>query len=269
MRSFVVALLFVAASAAADEVQVISWNLHGLPFAGGGERLPVAAKEILRHAPDFVFLQEIWVHPQANRLIEQFRLAGYDSAEYLSIAPIRTGGLLVFVNVGRGWRIVSSRFVEYSDTAPFWRVREADGMSGKGMLIVEVERAGRRAVIVDTHLQSQYGLGREYEEIRKSQLDELNQEAANAWIIAGDFNTDWKEKLYRDFVAAGWTDAVADIRQAYGKGSHFVSETDLGDWIDYVFVRGPATFSGEVLENEKRDVPYSDHQGLRVKITTP
>ena len=261
--------LTLAAAPSFGAVEVVSWNLHGVHFQGGGERIPRAAETILAMRPDFVLLQEVWVHSHGRWLIERFRQAGYEEAEYESISPLRTGGLLVFVDGRRGWRVVSRRFVEYQAMSlRFW---EGDPVSGKGMLIVEVEDPRRRRfTLIDTHLQAQYGERRKYTSVRRSQLRQLAREAAaaNAWLVAGDLNTTPDDPLYAEFVRAGWHDLTRPYREACKCGTHF-HKGKVTDWIDYVFLREPLPATTSLIENTKTDDPWSDHQGVRVLIEMP
>jgi len=251
----------------AGAVKIVSWNVHGLPFIGAGPRMAVAGSKIREIHPDFVFLQEVWLNRYASALKAELRAAGYVEAEYHSIAPIRTGGLLVFVDAQRGWRILSTRFVEYDLSGPVWRVWEGDGLSGKGMLIIEVENAAKvRRVLIDTHLQSQYG-ARDYAAVRGAQLDQLVREAAShkAWLIAGDFNMRDSDPLYSKFAANAWHDATIAYRKACACAT-YIGEGSAADWIDYVLLADDSKSHVSLIRNHSSDDPYSDHEGLIVGI---
>jgi endonuclease/exonuclease/phosphatase family metal-dependent hydrolase len=261
------AILFAVQPPSARAVKVVSWNLHGLPFIGAGPRMAVTGAKIREIHPDFVFLQEVWLNRYASTLKAELHAAGYVEAEYRSIAPIRTGGLLVFVDPRRGWRIVSTRFVEYDLSGPAWRVWEGDGLSGKGMLIIEVENAAKvRRVLIDTHLQSQYG-ARDYAAVRGAQLDQLLREATShkAWLIAGDFNMRDNDDLYSKFAANALRDATTAFRKSCACAT-YIGEGSAADWIDYVLLADDSRSDVSLIRNRSSDNPYSDHEGLIVGI---
>src|SRR6188474_2747508 len=204
MRRFgcvVVMLIAAHASAGSIDVHLVSWNLHGLfwPLAPHTPtRLVRVAEKVLGLDPDVVMFQEVWLRRYAQALKAEFADRGYQSIEYHSIAPVRTGGLLVFIK--RGWTIDRSPFVEYSSIAPAWYVWELDGLSGKGFLAIDVKApGGEHLTFIDTHLQSQYADPKKpdakhnWQSIRELELAQLEQygqaHPGVTMILAGDFNT--------------------------------------------------------------------------------
>ena len=146
---------------------------------------------------------------------------------------------------------------------------EGDGLGGKGILTVELERGEQRICAVNTHLQSQYP-GIDYAEVRKAQLVELREivshfHASLPAIVAGDFNTDSRESLY-SLVAALGTDLTAEARELRNRGTYADSHDERPEWIDYIVASNSHAWTVsanlELVENQRADVPYSDHSGL-------
>ena len=83
------------------------------------------------------------------------------------------GGLLTFVRVAAGWIVRGQpEFRRYDSSAPAWKIWEGDGLSGKGALIVSLERNGERVFAVNTHLQAEYPSSN-YSSVREAQLSQL------------------------------------------------------------------------------------------------
>ena len=99
---------------------------------------------------------------------------------------------------------------------------QGDGIGGKGILAVELERGEQRIFAINTHLQSQYP-GSNYADVREAQLIEVREFVSNSYsslpaIVAGDFNTDSRESLYSHVTALG-TDLTEDARQKSNVGT--------------------------------------------------
>jgi endonuclease/exonuclease/phosphatase family metal-dependent hydrolase len=171
-------------------------------------------------------------------------------------------------------RALQPEFHAFTSSAPVWRVWEGDGLGGKGVLTVELERGAARICAVNTHLQSQYS-GIDYAEIREAQLVELRDVVSHLKptrpaIVAGDFNTDPRESLY-SIVAALGRDLTAEARDLYKNGTTANPREGRPEWIDYIVASNSETYAVsanlELIVNESADVPYSDHSGLFCKIS--
>jgi len=257
------------------KLSVLCWNLHGVPRPISRDprgRLQRASAKIRELCPDVVLLQEIW----SGWGVEILLRALHPDWKALSVprrggAP--SGGLLALVRVAGGWIAGGApEFHRYNSSAPAWKIWEGDGISGKGALIVSLERNGERLFAVDTHLQSQYA-GSDYFTVRDAQLRQLGTLVARLdqrvpAIIAGDFNTDCGEPLYSRIAEMG-IDLAAQARE--GRGTNF----DLCDgrpaWIDYILGpdsrRWSAAAEIELIMNRRFDDPYSDHHGLWCMVT--
>ncbi len=257
------------------KLSVLCWNLHGLPWPISKDprgRIQRASAKIRELAPDVILLQEIW----SGWGVEILMRALHPEWK-ASCVPRRrgapSGGLLALVRAASGWIVRGApEFYRYDASAPAWKIWEGDGLSGKGALIVSLERDGERLFAVDTHLQSQYG-GSDYFAVRDAQLRQLGALIARLdqgvpAIIAGDFNTDCREPLYSRIAEMG-IDLTVNARE--GRGTNFDLRDGKPTWIDYVLSTNSKRWSAraelELIMNRCFDDPYSDHHGLLCTVT--
>ena len=173
------------------------------------------------------------------------------------------------------WTIEQTIFHGFSRSAPGWRVWEADGLSGKGMLSVRVGRGGRQVSLVNTHLQAEYN-GNRYGDVRAAQLGELSDVIERLpWappiILAGDLNTRPDEEAVLRGFLTDWLDLGRDVRERCECGTQINADGRPGAWVDYILARPPdggyaATVDFELLRNRNLNDPYSDHHGLFATI---
>ena len=226
----------------------------------------VSAK-IRELSPDVALLQEVWLGSHVDRLTRALR------PDWIPLCIRRrghgpSGGLLTLLNASTGWRArAAPRFNAFTASAPIWKIWEGDGIGGKGVLAVELERGEQRICAVNTHLQSQYP-GSDYVRVREAQLIELREivsrlDASGPAIVAGDFNTDSRESLYSIIAALG-KDLTADAREVSNRGT--TTHPERPEWIDYIVAANSDAWTVsaelELIENQRADVPYSDHSGL-------
>jgi endonuclease/exonuclease/phosphatase family metal-dependent hydrolase len=257
-------------------LRVLSWNVHAIPFVSSHptRRLRNVAAKIREQRPDVVLLQEVWAHAYVELL--RRRLAGeYRVTRAFGCGrPFPCGGLVVLVRVASGWVASRPTFVPFDAAAPWHRLAEWDGIAKKGMLLVRLERGEQSVGIVDTHLQSRYPqYGRTYSAIRRRQLEQLARTVdatfgRRAAIVAGDLNTAPNERrvLYASHVAPLGDDRTAALRAACPRCGTRVA-TKSPRWIDYVITRGlVATSTATRITNDGLDDPYSDHDGLLLRL---
>jgi endonuclease/exonuclease/phosphatase family metal-dependent hydrolase len=131
-----------------------------------------------------------------------------------------------------------------------------------------LERATRRAAILHTHMQAQYGL-RTYARVRRHQWAQLTQRAFSALAsasfvcAAGDLNTMPTEGVFTSY-GRYWQDLSAPLRQA-GVRSTTIQRAD--EWIDYVLALAPTatrirSCSLSLLDARDSFGVISDHHGL-------
>ncbi len=257
-------------------LKVLSWNLHGLAWPlskDPGGRMDRVSAKVRELAPDLVLLQEVWLGSHVERLTVALR------PDWVPICIKHKGGgpkggLLAFIGASAGWRATCApEFHAFTASAPIWKIWEGDGLGGKGVLTVELERGEQRIRAVNTHLQSQYS-GNVYFEIREAQLIDLvkvvsNFDSSVPAIVAGDFNTDAHESLYSHIAALG-TDLTAEARRLSNCGTTANPRAGRPEWIDYIVAANLAARSVsadlELMVNQRADVPYSDHSGLFCSI---
>lgn len=266
------------------EITLLSWNIHGLPFTKALDtRMDNIADEILLCRPDVVLLQEAWLESIAARL-ESRLAAGYvrvrDSASVHAglhgVLGVRRGGLLSFLRTEGVWRLEppgsASLFETYTSSAPWYRISELDGVAYKGMQRFVIADGARRLIVVNTHLQAQYGDRRRYEEVREDQIAQLvnatRKSEGAAVVVAGDFNTNARERLY-DALLGHFVDLTAGIRKSHGGGTHFGNGRETG-WIDYLFATraGASAVARDaiLIKNSGEDDPFSDHHGIWMRL---
>jgi endonuclease/exonuclease/phosphatase family metal-dependent hydrolase len=255
-------------------VRVLSWNVHGTFFRGARKRLPRIAAVVAERHPDFIAFQEVWTARQASMFRRALEPIGYASYRYTRELA-RPGGLLLLWDTTKGWSVAEASFVRFEREAPLWRLSEQDGLARKGFLVASARNTdGRSMRIVVTHLQAQYPNNqRTYDDMRLAQIRQLAAAVdggTDPLIVAGDFNTMPGERSggYEWLLARGWRDATAEFRrrcEATGTvpcGTCF--DADGKRWLDYIFIRGDAVSADgtELIQNQKADDPYSDHDGL-------
>jgi endonuclease/exonuclease/phosphatase family metal-dependent hydrolase len=269
-------------------LSVLTWNVHGLPFDDSvPPRMDAIAREIARRGPDLVLVQEAWLDVEAARLgcklADDYQRVPDPPgvrAGFLGLFGHRRGGLMAFVRRASPWRLdpaVEVAFTEYAETAPWYRLSEMDGVAGKGIQRLALTDGARRVVVLNTHVQAQYpGRGNPYNEVRRSQLDELLAQARaptgiDAVLVAGDFNVRESEAPLYGALAAELDDLTAPYRHACGRcGTYVARDGSELWWIDHVMARrgGAArTLRVDRILNKGRDDPFSDHHGVWMELT--
>jgi len=253
-------------------LRVVSWNVHGLPFhSKTSERMRRISAKITEQQPDVVLLQEVWLGRFRNllaRTLEPDYQIVYDP-RWVTGWP--RGGLVMFVRHGSGWRVLTSAFQRYEASAPWYRLTEFDGVGGKGILTTTLTSGSLSLAVVDTHLQSQYK-GKPYLCVRSGQIMELSQLLEREYpstpvLIGGDFNTDAKEKLYSSQLSKVGNDLTEEERKDCQCGTNFGDSGTWPEWIDYLLVRNwKVRATVRRIENDFSDSPYSDHDGLLMRL---
>lgn len=276
----------------AIRLRALSWNLHAVPGAPSvDERLSASAREIDTHAPDVILLQEVWRRDHVERLeaalAPEYRVVRLPDEGWL----LRPSGLLCLVRRDGPWRIEESDFTPFDASAPLWKLWEGDGLGRKGVHRVSLQQGPVRLHLLNTHLQAEYDDHYSYQEIRSRQLAQLAAiaeglqaaEPASLVLAAGDLNTDRFARAAQSAAAArretalyrGLLEEWRDLSEAACTtepcATHFREANERGGWIDYVlWRRSPhwqiTLLGARQLRNERRDVPYSDHEGLLIEL---
>ncbi len=256
-----------------DCLRVLTWNVHGIPFMSPypTARLRNVAAKIREQQPDVVLLQEVWAHAYARQLARA--LAGEYRVTTASGCgrPFPCGGLAILVRTASGWVAAAPTFIAYKRSAPWYRLREWDGIAKKGILMARLVRGHESLAVADTHLQTEYArYGRNYSKLRRRQLEQIDATlratfADTPVLIGGDFNTAPGESsgLYESHLSRLGEDRTAALRIACGECGTRPAQPRPARWLDYLFTRNlDATAEVERIVNEGVDQPYSDHEGL-------
>ncbi len=258
-------------------LRVLTWNLHAIPLLSPSPpaRLRNVAAEVRTQQPDLVLFQEIWSHAYASQLeraLPAYQLVRGNGC----LRPFPCGGLVVLVRRASGWVASTPTFVPYAASAPWYRYREWDGIVKKGALLVTLARGDATLGVVTTHLQTDYAyLGRDYTEIRRAQLEQLDRILRATFgeqpvVIGGDFNTAPEERsgLYGSHLVRIGEDRTVDERDDCACGTRPPGSFRVSSrWLDYVLTRHfPAEANAERITNESVDHPFSDHDGVLVRL---
>lgn len=262
-----------------DCLRVLTWNLHAIPFISPRPpaRLRNVAAKIREQRPDVVLLQEVWSHAYAGELVRalegDYRLTSAGGCT----RPFPCGGLVVLVRIASGWIASAPTFVPYEASAPWYRFREWDGIVKKGALLLWLGRGDETLGIIDTHLQTEYPYhGYDYSDVRRRQLAQLELILHTTFdrrpvILGGDFNTSPIERsgLYGSHIVRLGDDRTADERAACHCGTRPPGPIPRTSprWIDYVLTNElPARATTARVTNQWLDQPYSDHDGVLVRL---
>jgi endonuclease/exonuclease/phosphatase family metal-dependent hydrolase len=274
------------------ELDVVSWNVHGLPRPLDTHWLP--SDPAPRHAervanvvgrvrglvpkPDVVAFQEVWRDDDAGRI--KTGLDDYHVVESPNAPFVRPTGLLTCVRRSR-WDVIDATTTEYSQAASV----DAHSRKGFQLLTLRDRATAEPLMFLNTHLQSQYAKSgfKTYQGVRSSQIAEMTTEAARRklpgvpLIAAGDFNTypyPSDRAVYQHLAdGAPWVDLTKQARAACGCETNFDSDhpADKDGWIDYVLWYSDPTLASQasvrLMSNRRIDDPYSDHQGLRAHVS--
>ena len=181
---------------------------------------------------------------------------------------------MAFVRRRSGWVIQDSSFYEFQAEAADWRIWEGDGFGAKGVQQIVLERQDTRLILLNTHLQSEYGEPK-YTDIRSRQLHELRRVAERVprhrpVIATGDFNTTPEEQNVYPALVDYWADLGEAVRRRCVCGTYYTDGQEAG-WIDYILARRNDDWEArasdfEIIRNSSSDDPYSDHHGLLATV---
>lgn len=245
--------------------RLVSWNIER------GERLREVAAALKEIRPAIVLLQEVDLHAaRTGRADVAQELADTLKMHYL-FAP-------EFEELGQGNRgrpayhgqavltalpASSARVIRFRDQSDFWKPRWylpnwrifQRRTGGRLALVAELGSGTERLVVYNVHLES-----RGSEERRRRQIEDVISDAERypdnvPIVLAGDLNT------RADNTPVAGALIRAGFRQAVGRQV----TTAAGKALDWIFVRGPLSFTGGTVHSSVR---ASDHFPLSVVITS-
>jgi hypothetical protein len=258
---------------------LLTLNTFGLPLFLAWPRLEHLAHKLASYDTTVLCLQEI----QQNAYIPLLRRS-LPQHTHLAFEPnlfAPKGGLVTLSQAP----LASSQFIAYQNRGRRWSVGFSDWALHKGILCSEIEIETQRIIVLNTHLQANYGGGwhpkNAFARIQRDQEQELaamiRAQPADALVIAcGDFNFPRNVPLYEEFVQqSGANDPLAaDPRPTYRPLPLMSSKWAIP--LDYVFMRGlrgTAHARADILplENSSARWPHqrflTDHNAIILKVT--
>ena len=224
------------------EFSLLSLNTFGIPFFLSWGRLVRIAKEIERHSPTVICLQEI--QQNAYKALLTRSLPTYPHQVIFPHVYAPKGGLGLYSRLP----LIQQRFAHYPDRGLRFMVTIADWALLKGALIVHLQMDGLDVFILNTHLNANYGGDWHHKnplalvQLRQIQklsalLEEIPADALT--ILCGDLNFPRASFLYDELVRQnGLTDPLCDdLRPTYRPFPLVPSRWKIS--LDYVLYRAP------------------------------
>lgn len=250
-------------------LDVLSYNIHGLPSAVTGDDTPHRIEQIapLLDAFSLVGIQEDWIEEFFPLLQEGSDFPYSDRFdEPLDDDKVYGAGLSYF---GR-FPSIKSEHIYYESCFGFLD-NSSDCFASKGMQRLELEIADSSVMhIYNTHLEA--GGGEEDQQVRAEQIDlilsEINGYSAGVPIILmGDFNLEPLDETEGELLA--YFREEGGLRQT-------CMEQDCAEpnHIDQIFIRSGTEISLDVLAWERKEefvdaagVDLSDHPAIFSQIS--
>lgn len=252
-------------SGVAADLQVLTYNVRGLPGWLAGDKPEVRLPEIARRLDpfDIVLLQEDFAFPDVFARLEGWsRLRGQEAGGW---SAVYGAGLTVLSRLPA----VDAPKRRTYDTCAGWLGGAMDCFATKGTVMVRVAADdGTELDVYTTHLDA--GQGDDDQAARQAQLATLTQavgdwSAGRAVLLGGDFNLNWQARSQREALTAF----------AAGLGLRRVPVEVPGRAIDHVLVRDGQTVRVAVIGAgyapgfvQSDGQPLSDHPPLSVQVRT-
>ena len=252
-------------------LKVATFNIHDMyvESANRSERMRAIANQLCELDPDLVGFQEAFIKKDRKILIERLREGSRLAYHQYYPSGVVGSGLLIL----SAYPIVGHGFFKFSESNPFYRIKEGDWWAGKGIALarVELEDGGVLLDFYDTHAQASYG-NPAYKVIREKQMVEVagfinrTRTRVGPLLLVGDMNC-WVGQKDFEAVAQG-----ADLRRVMKIPSgidHIFAGNDPHYRVD---VLGTVEIAGEIAMKEGI-VALSDHRGyistLRITCGEP
>ncbi|HJZ46275.1 MAG TPA: endonuclease/exonuclease/phosphatase family protein, partial [Roseiflexaceae bacterium] len=256
---------------------LLTLNCFGVPTPTTHPRLLALARELNARDDQIVCLQEVQSH--AYRRLLMRACDSYPHAAYAPFVHAPKGGLLTLARLP----LAAVEFTLYRSREVPYPLSLMDWLLHKGILATRLEYAGVSIVVLNTHLNANYGgnwdrrssyTRSEAEQLRQL-ADIVRAQPPEALVVAaGDFNFPRDSWLYEEFLAAsGMLDPLAgDTRPTVRAPLKLAKRYALP--IDFALVRAPA-LAGLRMESELRFVEkvrfsgrprfLSDHMGVELR----
>jgi len=250
-------------------IKAVTFNIRG-DFGTDGKnnffrRKPLILKKVAQEQPDIIGFQE--VHPQTAIWLRE-NLKGYYVVGCGRGEKLDGEQMTVAFRADR-FNLMEMRTFWLSETpyAPGSRYEEQSDCPRSSTELVLMEYATGKVIrVLNTHLDH---VGAGARKLGLTQilrhLDDVKLFPDAPVILMGDFNA-WPDseelKVFDDF--PGYTNAVEGI----GITFHGYMKTDHPECIDYIYLRGPVTFTKvEKWTDEVGGVFLSDHYPVCAELT--
>tara|TARA_R110000868_G_scaffold61524_3_gene186958 strand:- start:9266 stop:10183 length:918 start_codon:yes stop_codon:yes gene_type:complete len=298
---FLLALSLLMASAQAQSLKVLSFNIYRKPepFGFGGSHAARRVKrlclELAKSDYDVVLLQEAWLAKDRKRLDNcGFPFVVNIGTKVSSRHPGRAARASREQNLESGLLILSRHKIvdrfryEYKLDGSLWSIfKDGEKLASKAAYAAKIETHGKTIWFINTHLAANYcntfpRIGcNSYEALRESQLEELSYVVSKldgAIVMGGDFNMG-PSPVSRDMAWLRFDDyfpgfAQADHDPARNSTSSILNNFNFYDMgkIDHLFgsshlrlSQGALAFT-QLMNIEGRSLHLSDHFGWQSVI---
>ena len=218
-------------------LKVVTFNIHDMYIESSDrpERMHAIAEKLCELDPDLVGFQEAFIKRDRKILIKQFQKDSRLTYHRYYPSGVVGSGLLIF----SAYPIVEHDFFKFSESNPFYKIKEGDWWAGKGVALARVELADGGVFLdfYNTHAQASYG-NPAYKIIRKNQMAEVaefinsTRTGVGPLLLAGDMNCRVGQADFKTVVQG------ADLRRVMKINSR----------IDHIFAGNSPHYTVEVLD---------------------
>lgn len=180
------------------KTKIISINCFDSPLTlKKGTRINRLITEVINYKADIICFQELIFLKRARKISKKFENLGYKTF-FIPGKKINKGGLM-FVS---RFPILKSEYIKFKNQGAHFSFQLTDRFLKKGYQKILLEIEGKKLVVVNTHLASHYKSSstnekkvilKQFSEI----LESLKIEGERT-IVAGDFNIEFTESIYRE-----------------------------------------------------------------------
>ncbi len=273
---FISAFFFCPAQSDSVDLKIMSWNIKFLPGWINPSHKNQRAKdmaEIFNHGNyDVIVLQEAFKnHPRkllAKSAKEMYPYSWMDKKK-TNMFKITNSGLMVLSK----YPITPLKLIRFHFN------RRVEHFASKSALLFEIEKDGEKFLIVNTHLQSDYGK-QDFIVTREMQMKEMFKPffwdyslSEKPHLMAGDFNIDRSNQ--KEFDKIGYvlpvieTPLSSDLKITFprSESKELQEQNKSGSQIDYIF---HTKYIGKIIEMKvSSNSALSDHYPIEAIYRKP
>ena len=217
-------------------LKIVTFNIHDMYVESDDrpERMRAIADKLCELDPDLVGFQEAFIKKDRRILIERLRKGSRLAHHQYYPSGVVGSGLLIC----SAHPIAEHGFFKFSESNPFYKIKEGDWWAGKGVALARVELADGGVLLdfYNTHAQASYG-NPAYKIIRKKQMAEVagfinrTRTRVGPLLLVGDMNCWVGQEDFKTVVQG------ADLRRTMKIPSR----------IDHIFAGNDPRYAIEVL----------------------